>query len=471
MTRLQLAGPSYALRNRSADVQRCINWIPVQIESGTGKGGSQSYLKQVPGKAVLATAAGAWRGLWVAGGVLYGVAGSSLYSIDADYALTALATSIPGTDPVGMADNNTQLAITTGSALYVVELSTGAVSTLGAGDGFLGSTRVDVIDGYGVFGTPDGWTLFTTGQQDFTSINPLDFGSAESSTGNIVAHIVKHREVLVLKDRTGEIWFDAGNLDGIPLSPNTGATIEAGCVAPHSLQKIAGMAMWLGRDDRGTGIVFGMQAYIPARISTHALEEALAGLTEAQIAAASAYTYHQEGLSFYVLNVPGLSTTWVYEVAAGIWHERAEFMNGEYLPDYGRCHAYAYGTHVVGGADGNLYSLDPELNTSGTRHLVRERITPHNADPGNNRVRFGSLQVDGQVGAGLSGSDAKIMLRYSDDGGNMWTGWRQLSLGKIGEYRARARTTMLGAGRDRVWNIRVTDDVKFEPSAIVVDER
>jgi hypothetical protein len=39
MPALTIAGPSYALRNRSADVQRCINWVPVQIESGVGKGG------------------------------------------------------------------------------------------------------------------------------------------------------------------------------------------------------------------------------------------------------------------------------------------------------------------------------------------------------------------------------------------------------------------------------------------------
>lgn len=45
---LTLTGPSEPLRS-TAEVRRVVGWMPVRIESGTGKGGATSYLKQQPG--------------------------------------------------------------------------------------------------------------------------------------------------------------------------------------------------------------------------------------------------------------------------------------------------------------------------------------------------------------------------------------------------------------------------------------
>ncbi len=468
MPNIALAGPSYALRNRTADVQRCVNWVPVQIESGTGKGGAQSYLKQVPGKTAFGSAlAGPIRGARTCRGLLYVVAGTSLYRVSAAGAATVLG-SVAGTSPVGMSDNNTQLCITTGEKGYVLDLDTDAFSTISTN--WLGSARVDVLDGYGLFTVPGSAQIYTSNIQDFSQIDALSYAAADSSTGAVVAHLVKHREALILKERSGEVWYDAGNIDGIPLSVNTGASIEAGCMATHSLRKIAGLALWLGQDDRGSAVVFAMSSYVPQRISTHALEELLSARTQDELSASVAYTYHHEGLSYYVLQVPGLSTTWVYELAGGIWHERGEWVDGAWTRDLGVCHAHAYGRHIVGGSDGVLYTLDVASNRSAGRALVRDRITPHAASPSLDRVRFASAQIDCNVGIGLSGADAELMLRYSNDGGMVWGSWRHLSLGNIGEYQARCRATMLGAARDRVWQIRVTDDVRCEPVSMIVNE-
>ncbi|MGK3946812.1 hypothetical protein ABK046_51665, partial [Streptomyces caeruleatus] len=78
-------------------------------------------------------------------------------------------------------------------------------------------------------------------------------------------------------------------------------------------------------------------------------------------------------------------------------------------------------------------------------------------------------QIECGVGQGIAlGAEAKLMLRYSNDGGKTWGNWRLLSLGKIGEHNARARANMLGAARDRVWHIRVTDDVSCDLLSAVV---
>jgi hypothetical protein len=212
-----------------------------------------------------------------------------------------------------------------------------------------------------------------------------------------------------------------------------------------------------------------MSAYSPQRISSHALEELLSGIVD--LSGATAFTFHIEGQTQYVLNVPGLETTWCYDVAAGIWWEAAEWVNGAYEPWRPTCHAVCYGKHIMGDADGNLYQLDPTYNTFNGDPIVRERITPHSTTPSLGRIRYGSIQIDCRVGDGISGgSQATMMLRYSSDGGQTWGNWRYLSLGAIGQYTARARATMLGADRDRVWALRVTDDVRCDVLAAVVNE-
>jgi hypothetical protein len=177
---------------------------------------------------------------------------------------------------------------------------------------------------------------------------------------------------------------------------------------------------------------------------------------------AVAYTYQQDGHSFYCLNVPGLATTWVYDVAAGEWHERAELVDGEYTQHRGTCHAYAFGKHLIGAADGKIYSYDPLANTNNGDVLVRDRISPHMSNPGYEKQYFKILQIDCAVGAGLAdGSAPSLQMRYSDDGGIAWGNWRAASMGVIGSRTTRAIFRRLGGGRDRVWQIRTTDDVAF----------
>ena len=68
------------------------------------------------------------------------------------------------------------------------------------------------------------------------------------------------------------------------------------------------------------------------------------------------------------------------------------------------------------------------------------------------------LDVDGTVGA-----DPQLMLRWSDDGGHTWNGYRQASMGRIGQFGYRTLFRRLGMTmklRDRVYEISGTDPVK-----------
>ena len=54
------------------------------------------------------------------------------------------------------------------------------------------------------------------------------------------------------------------------------------------------------------------------------------------------------------------------------------------------------------------------------------------------------------------------MLQWSDDSGKTWSGEYWKSLGKIGEYKVRAKWTRLGtAPNGRVFRVKVSDPVKL----------
>lgn len=58
------------------------------------------------------------------------------------------------------------------------------------------------------------------------------------------------------------------------------------------------------------------------------------------------------------------------------------------------------------------------------------------------------------------GTDPQAMLRYSDDGGHVWSNERWMSIGQIGEYSHRVKWNRLGITRGRTYEVIVSDAVK-----------
>lgn len=54
---------------------------------------------------------------------------------------------------------------------------------------------------------------------------------------------------------------------------------------------------------------------------------------------------------------------------------------------------------------------------------------------------------------------ADILFSYSNDGGRNFSNWRQRSIGDVGEYNKRVKFLRLGAHRQFVPRIRISDPV------------
>jgi hypothetical protein len=247
-----------------------------------------------------------------------------------------------------------------------------------------------------------------------------------------------------------------------PFERSGNTFIEHGCAAAGTVAKLDNTVFWLGQDDRGGLVVWRAQGYTPTRISTHAIEHAIQGY--GTFSDAFSYTYQQEGHAFYVLTFPTADKTWSYDVATGQWHERAwKEPNLNTLHRHrSNCHCYFDGKHLVGDFEsGNVYEFDLDTNTDNGESILRLRATQTLDAPGANRVFYEYLQVDMESGVGSVTLDPQLMLRYSNDGGHTWSNIKTKGIGKSGEYGKRVRFGPSGAGRNRVWEISMTDDAKF----------
>lgn len=405
-----------------------------------------------------------------AGTALYTVVDDSAYLITPDGQRTLIGTLLTRRGSVGMRVGLNQLVVVDGPNGYVYNIVLQSWTQI-TSEGWLGSATVEYFGGRFIFIDPNSQTFYYTAIEDALTIDPLEFATANAAPDKLVGQAVMGKVLVLLGDTSGELWQDAGLAD-FTLQANTGARIEAGLLAPFAICELDNSIFWLGRDSRGAGMVYRLEGFQPVRVSTMAVEQKIQeAITNGEpVSQAVAYSYQQGGHSFFVLQVPGLDTTWVYDAASGQWHERAELIDGAYAQHRGRFHAYCFGKNLIGADDDVIYEYDVEANTNAGDVLVRDRISPHQSAPSLQRLFFNRFELDCVVGEGKAGQEAaNVMLRYSNDGGNEWSSWRYQSLGAVGQYTQRARWLRCGSGRDRVWQIRCTDDVPFAVVGAAID--
>lgn len=317
--------------------------------------------------------------------------------------------------------------------------------------------------------------FFWTELLDAKKILALNFASAESSADPIISLESKEGEIYFFGPRSYEAWRPDINPD-LPFTLVGGTSTEIGCGSPDSTANIAGEVFWLGSSRAGKNVVYKSNGYNAQRISNHALEYFL-DENNLNTSDAVAFTYQQAGHIFYVISFIQAQKTFCYDVTTNTWHERAtrdQFtnVNKRWAPLYA---TFAFDQVICGADDQPLLltlNLDRYVEWDG-RPIVRLHQGPIYWDD-YREMYHQEFQVDMQTGVGLQlgrptlpnqvqdgqGSDPVAILSYSDDGGFTWSAERFTNLGKVGQYKTRARWRRLGRSRERVYRLVISDPVK-----------
>jgi hypothetical protein len=229
--------------------------------------------------------------------------------------------------------------------------------------------------------------------------------------------------------------------------------MEVGLASTHAVAVMDNSVFWLGND----GIVYRAQGYTPQRISTHAIEQAIARCNLAQ---AFAFTFEDRGHKVFYLTFPD-GQTWGYDAASGDWHRRSS-----YGLDRWRINTLTYwnGSWIAGDYTTNkLYKLDWNVQQEDGQPMERRRLTGVQHDGHNALILNGvALEVDTGLPGDMADADASIDVRYSKDGGRNWSAWRKLPMGTTGDFLKRLELRRLGMGRQWMFDIRVTDPVRAD---------
>lgn len=471
---IRCVGPSAQLADRGASCQRTVNMYLERVE-GLGEA-RPLILASAPGMVkVYGVLSTVLRGSRNVGDSVYFVDGDTLYSmVLPSGATTAIGTLATNTGYVGITHSATEVAAVDGNNLYVVNLATLAMQTitLASDPAWLGSYDVQELDGYAIFVRPDSDQFYWSDIDDFSSLDALNFSSADSIPDNIVTHRVFNRELWLFGRRSTEIWVDSGG--DPPFTRYSSAPIPIGVVGRRAAIVTTDRIFWIGQGDHGAGIVYSTGAHTPQRVSTTPVEEALSALPN--LASAKMWTYQSSGHEFVGISADDLDTTWVYDIATQEWHERALISNGEWQPLDIDNVVFFGGEHYTFGADGlgsgAIYQLDAETYDYGVtatdnntaRILVRERTWPHLVSPSLEPVNYRGLEL-----ACSKGNGGTVTLEISNDGGEVFGSPLQRSLGATGRRTERVRWQGLGSAHDRVFRIRCSDAVAFNIHDASVD--
>lgn len=442
------------------DCERAENlYLEKQIDPATDAK-RKLILRRRPGLSVPLQTLGATpgRGAFAIDGRCFAVAGGSFYEL-----LTPTTSVLRGAvandgNAVQFACNSTQILILAGGSGYVFTLATNTLQQITAAAFPANAVSCCSIDTYFLVLGANSNEFFMSNPLDGLTWSGLNFGSSQEPD-NAVALANLHNYLWIFGQQETVLFQDSGNAS-FPFTRVSGSQIEMGCAAANSVAKLDNTLFWLGADANGAGVVYRADGLLPTRVSTHAVETAMLGYSTITDAVAS--TMQIAGHLFYCLHFPTANATWVLDVSTGAWNPWT-FWNtstGTSSAFLGRFHAYSFGQHLaLDYSSGNVYQLTPAAATDNGAPIRWLRAAPHISDE-EHWLFYSYIQIDMAVGGGLaSGATPQVMIRWSDDGGETWSSYRQVSCGATGQYTTRAKLNRCGRSRNRVFEVSGTDAV------------
>jgi len=466
-------GPAYRTRSENLDAETLKS---LYVETITASGNAKkSNLYGTPGSRLFATVpTSGSRGAFDQDGLTLFVIGDRLYTLN--LTLNA-ATDIGGiTDdgaPVTFASNGRggeQIAICGGGELKILDLLTMVLSAAIALPLSNAPLMVNFIDGYFLLCEVNSIRVWFSNLEDGEIWDALDFFARSQTSDNIVAIKVLKDKIWTFGSLTTEVFYDSGDLDN-PFVPYPGSIIQEGTVSPWAVGVQGETIVWMSQDNEGKGRVVSATAYDPVRISTPALDFALAGygfLGDAEL-----NIYEQEGHPFACWSLFAAGITWCYDARESVvrgepvWHQRdtVNFETAQVTAWRTRGLVSTTVGILIGDVEtGGIYELDLDTFCDACGPIRRERTAPYASDE-NQWLFLDQIELGIQSGVGLvlgQGVNPVVMGEISRDGGHTWDPPVTANLGPLGSYNEPATWYQCGRVRaDRfVFRVTQTDEVR-----------
>jgi hypothetical protein len=188
-------------------------------------------------------------------------------------------------------------------------------------------TPIDITfgDSYGILGYADGKFQITS-SYDLTTLDALDFATAESNPDGLVRLIYDHGELVLFGTQTTEFWSNTGGQD-FPYSNQRGSTLQFGLAAKWSLVQYNDSLAGLFKNSMGQVQVMMMRGHAVVPISTQEMDSVINGY--ATVSDATAFGYMLGGHPMLQINFPSQNASWLYDASTQLWSPLESGLNGD----------------------------------------------------------------------------------------------------------------------------------------------
>jgi hypothetical protein len=235
--------------------------------------------------------------------------------------------------------------------------------------------------------------------------------------------------VVALKRWTTNIFYDAGNASGSPLSPVQGGFINQGCYSADTVQSIDGALIWMAVSKTLAPQIVLMENLKIKPVSTPDIDRLLLHMLS-PVAEFKSFCFAQGGHRFYCLSSRTSSVsipTLVYDIDQQLWYFWTDVFTSQIWPiahvgvnSYGR-QTFQHETNgklFTGGAD-YTYATDEGV-------VIPVDIYTPNWDAGVDRVKqLNMMRINADQ---ASAAGATLQVSFSDDDYQNWSSFRTVDL-------------------------------------------
>lgn len=405
-----------------------INREPVLKDTGISDG----YLAVPPGIVEVATGPGAERGGINWNGICYRTMGSSLVRLNSDWSVDTLG-DVGSGGICGLDYSFDNLIINSGTNLYYWNATDGLRQVT---DPDLGVVLDAIfVDGYTM--TTDGESLVVTELNDPMSVDPLKYGSSEESPDAVTGLVHMHGEVYAFNRFTTQVFQNVGG-SGFPFQTIKTATVPYGCVGPRAKCKYIGTVAFVGGPENANPGVYLLGAGDADKISSAEVDQALADLTDDELAAIWVEARSMNDEDRLIVHLPDRSWSFSAQVSrkssVKTWcqYVTSTSTSGRYE---GRGIVNAYGKMIVGSSTGAIGYLSNDTAQHYGADVGWQFDTTLLFNEGRRGI-LGEMELFGTPGRG--NADSRIFMSYTKDG-EIWSMERATSAGMLGERTKRVR--------------------------------
>ena len=314
----------------------------------------------------------------------------------------------------------------------------------------------------------DGYILLAKGSDVYncvldtpTSWASGEYLSAEMFPDPIVGLARQNNQVVVFGTSSIEFFYDAANTAGSPLNRNESSTIQMGCAFPYAIYQNEKNFIFVGQSESGGRAVWQVDGFQPKKVSDEYIDRIIDKETDA--ANVHGFGFRTMGHLFYLVSLPTLGRTLVYDTEEKLWHEWSSNVDdthddfiGYYMVDNqsGSC-------FILHKSNGSLYKLDTTAYDDAGTPIITEIITNRYDMNSYKRKFMTNIRVVGD--RYLTADNNYVTLRWSDTDYLSWSNYKTVSL--TDDFPNWAR---LGSFRRRAFNIKHVENKPLRLESIEV---